>query len=273
MNTHSDDARWLQSNGIHIAIATNAPDVAAALAKLAREQLPFATAVALTRIAQDARNDVRHQLRRSFTLRSRRVEGGIQINRAEKRDWPHPKAEVGTKDSFMARHVTGGTKKPLAGTKHVAIPTKIVQRGAGGGVMIGHKPRQIRARETGFVTDAKGNPTRNISPEGPGLVRERTSDKVVRAQKVEGFGPKVARRARSANLQTVTWFLLKRQVHIKPTWPMPEQVKHTVGQRYRVHFLAEYEAAAKSARAQVGKFTSDAGRFFYLKARRSIGTF
>lgn len=268
-----DDARWLKSHGLQFQVDTNATALGQALAKLAREQLPFATAVALTRTAQDARDHTRGRLGESFTLRARkRVESGISINPARKQDWPKCQAEVGLKDGFMARQVTGGEKKPLAGTKHIAIPTRITQRGPGGGVVPAQKPRPIRSRKTGFVSDETGDASSPLGTK-PGLVRERVAGRVVRKQKVEGFGPKLQRRARTANLGVVTWHLLRSKVHIEPRWKFPQQVTSNVGDRYPAHFLKEYEAAMRSARAQAGRMSTEAGRFFYLRARRTLGGF
>lgn len=257
---------------IRLEVDTNAGALADAFAKLAHDQLPFATAVALTRVAQDARDQERRQLGRTFTLRSRRrVEMGIQINRAEKSDWPRCRAEVGLRDDFMAKHVTGGEKTPKPGTRHVAIPTRIVQRTASGGVVLRQRPKSIRRRPGGFVTDAKGDPTGGESKPGAGMIRERVDAQLENRQQVEGFGKKRKVLSRLARLDTATWFLLRDRVRIKASWPFPKGVTGTVADRYPVHFRVEYEAAMRSARAQAGKFTTDAGRFFYLKARRQLG--
>lgn len=255
-------------------VSTNAKGLQIALSKLAKDQLPFATAVALTRCAVDARDAERKILNRRFTLRSRkRVEGGIQINRAEKKDWPKCKAEVGLKDEFMARHVTGGEKTPKPGRKHVAIPTRLVERGPSGGVINRLKPKTVIDRPGGFVADAKGGRFEDgkKTPAGPGLVRERVDAKLERTQKVEGFGKRTLRRSRLANLDLATYYLLKGKVTIKETWPFDDGVAITVGGVYEAHFRFEFEAAMRSARAQLGKFTEQSGRFFYLKARRPMG--
>jgi hypothetical protein len=257
---------------MQIQVTSNAPALAAAFQRLAADQLPFATAVALTRVAQDARDKERKQLDATFKVRSRRrIEQGIQVNRAEKRDWPRPRAEVGLRDEFMARHVTGGDKEPKPGTRHVAIPTRFVQRGPRGSVVFRDKPRQIRNRNGGFVTDSRGVPTGGASPAGDGLIRERVDAKLERRQKVEGFGRKRRQLSRVSRLDTMTLFLLRSKVRIDATWPFPKGVQGTVADRYPYHFRVEYEAAMRSARANAAKLSSDAGRFFYLQARRRLG--
>lgn len=259
---------------VAIDISTNAPELSAAFAKLANDQLPFATAVALTRVAVDARDQERRVLGRTFTLRSRkRVEGGIQINRAEKKDWPRCRAEVGLRDEFMAKHVTGGEKTPKPGGKHVAVPTRIVQRLPSGGVVTRQRPKPVLQRPGGFTADPQGERFEGgkTTPAGDGLIRERVDAQLVNRQKVEGFGKKTRQLSRLSRLEVATWYLLRDRVKIKASWPMPKGVTGTVADRYPAHFRAEFEAAMRSARAQMGKFTSEAGRFFYLKARRPLG--
>lgn len=80
-----------------------------------RRQLPFATAVALTNLAKDARALVAGGLRDRFTIRSSWVERGIRYKPAEKRDWPHTSALVYSKDAFMQAQEVGGVKRGRAG--------------------------------------------------------------------------------------------------------------------------------------------------------------
>lgn len=76
---------------------------------LARKQIPFATAVALTRTAKDAAEDVRNHLGDDFTLRSSWVARGITISPATK---TRLRAEVRSRDKFMALQETGGDRVP-----------------------------------------------------------------------------------------------------------------------------------------------------------------
>ncbi len=82
------------------------------------EQMPFATALALTKTAQLAQADVRAQLSESFTLRNSWVSKGIRILPARKDDLA---ATVYTKDYFMALHVMGGDRVPASPGKD-AVP-------------------------------------------------------------------------------------------------------------------------------------------------------
>lgn len=103
--------------------------IAAALKGLER-QMPFATAVILTRTVQAAQKDLRAKLADDFTLRTKRVPMGVRIERATKL---HPVAAVGSVDDYMAQQVEGGRKEghigigkgePVAvmGGEFVAVP-------------------------------------------------------------------------------------------------------------------------------------------------------
>jgi len=86
-------------------------------------QMPFATAVALTRTAVQARDAVREGLVTRFTLRNQFTKNGIRSQRAEKRDWPNSFAVVGSVSGYMEIQEDGGTKTP-SGKAHV-IPKAI----------------------------------------------------------------------------------------------------------------------------------------------------
>lgn len=91
------------------------------LSKLEKQQIPFATARALTWVALDAQKEVRRQLPRRFKIKNSWVSKGIRITPAKKHRLV---AEVYTKDYFMERQEEGGTKRPRVG-KHIAIaPTR-----------------------------------------------------------------------------------------------------------------------------------------------------
>lgn len=87
------------------------------------KQVPFATALALTRTAGQGQDRVREELPKHFTLRNKFTEGSIRFKRAEKRDWPNCKAIVGTISPYLEIQEEGGDK--TADGKAFAIPKGI----------------------------------------------------------------------------------------------------------------------------------------------------
>lgn len=84
---------------------------------LAFDQMPFAMARALTRVAQDAQIEVRRGLPHKFTIRNKFVQGGIRITSANKRKL---ESSVYSKDDFMGLQESGGSKR--AKGRNLAIP-------------------------------------------------------------------------------------------------------------------------------------------------------
>lgn len=83
------------------------------LDKLRREQLPFATAKALTMTAQDVQAAEREQMARTFQIRRPWTIQGIRIKAALKSDWPFQSALIFSRDPFMGLQETGGTKTSI----------------------------------------------------------------------------------------------------------------------------------------------------------------
>ncbi|ABK45251.1 conserved hypothetical protein [Magnetococcus marinus MC-1] len=85
--------------------------VAQAADNLAK-QVRYATALALTRTAQDAQAEVRRRLPERFTIRTGWVAKGIRVKPAKKNDL---QASVRVLDPFMALQETGGAKRSQTG--------------------------------------------------------------------------------------------------------------------------------------------------------------
>ena len=178
-------------------VESTAGKVARQVGNLTLSQLPFATAKSLTQTAQLARDHVRLNMRRHFTTRSKRPARGVTIQAAQKRDWPWQKARVGTRDAFMAEHVTGKIRRPKK-SKTLAVPTRLVKRTSTGKVRKAQKPRTILAKEGGHVESRQ--------------VRLRRP------------------RARGQAKRVSIFFLLKREVKIRKRWPFQEEVNEKAAQ-------------------------------------------
>lgn len=197
------------------------------------KQIPFATAVALTRTARDANEAVRASLTKNFTIRSKGLIKGWRIDPARKKDWPNCQAGVGSKDAFWLLHESGGTKRAKSGT--IAIPTKLVKRTKAGRVPPSLRPSPL-------IDKGKAYP-------------EKTAILKSKAKRSDG------RR---------TLFLRRKKVRIRPALGAGKTVLASTRHAYGEHFEREMRVAIKSASGQQGKFTEAQGRFFYLRARRSL---
>jgi hypothetical protein len=155
--------------GLHIQVDTS--DMERGLDAMARKQLPFAVAAALTATAKDAQAAVKAQMPARFTLRGPWVPKGIRIRPAKKAQWPAPSVEVGSIDRFMELQQTGGKRvgrrgraavpdaarpTPSALTKPSQWPAKLLKRidaflmrGRGGNTLVVTK-REGYSREKRF---------------------------------------------------------------------------------------------------------------------------
>jgi hypothetical protein len=86
------------------------------ISAVAKKQVPYATAVALTAVASKARDQIKAELPHEFTIRRPWTASGIRAERALKRDWPHTKSRVGSVDPYMVDFEKGGPHR-LEGTR------------------------------------------------------------------------------------------------------------------------------------------------------------
>jgi hypothetical protein len=113
------------------------------LSNLARRQVPFATARALTSVAYDARDEVRRQLPKRFIIRRPWVAKGIGVERATKANL---EATVFSRDKFMAQQEEGGTK-----TGKQVIPVgRLAQKARSEVIPRSQWPGRLMARKSVF---------------------------------------------------------------------------------------------------------------------------
>lgn len=92
-------------------IDVNIPEVVQSLERFKRDQLPFATASALTASAKDGQQEVQRQLGGRFTIRRKWVERGVRIQAATKR---RPTAAVFSRDDFMLKQERGSVERRVS---------------------------------------------------------------------------------------------------------------------------------------------------------------
>jgi hypothetical protein len=230
--------------GFEVVVTSNAADVARWVDDVVRKQIPFATAVALTRLAQMSQAKLKSNLPKHFTIRNQRVPQGIRIARAEKRDWPRCVAFVGSVDNFMRNQATGEPKKARDG-RHIAVPSRvaIASRTASGRIPTPLKPRPLIASGKGFVQDD--------------TIFRRTG--------------KVRSLLRNLGIARVYRLVVAQPM--KRRWPIQEEVTATVGSRYGAVFAAELDKAVQSNRMKGRSLGQGQGQAALASAVRSaLGT-
>lgn len=133
------------------------------MSRLARDQVPFATALTLTRVTLHARDELREDLPNHFVIRNRWTERGVVAKTASKRDL---EAIVGHRDEYMARQATGGTKRPKSASL-VAIP-KAARPRPTSPTPRSRWPRQMLARARTFVRRLPGGKLALLQRAGKG---------------------------------------------------------------------------------------------------------
>lgn len=218
-----------------ITATTNGRLLAHVLGDVAGEQIPYATAKALTDVAFAVQRAEKSELARTFHLRNRFSQAGIQVNKAEKADWPATYAEVGIEErrSYLIDHITGGKRQ--GGTHGRAILEDEGLRTKGGRVPAGKRPGPLiakakRAQRQAHLAQAFGGKTRDKRL--PFVFFSAKWGNEVLAQRTgEGRYP----------LRII--YAFKRGVTIKREFHMPE-----VGQRFvDAHYAQAFNRALRKA--------------------------
>lgn len=131
---------------------------------LRSRQIPFATALALTKTAQAAQTEIRRELPHRFEIRNQFVSRGVKIQPATKASqeaavyWQAPVASRREFAQSLARQETGGTKTPAK--KWLAVPQKAVKRTGGGMIPKRLKPAAaLRSKRTFIAPNTSGGET------------------------------------------------------------------------------------------------------------------
>jgi len=141
-------------SGLDIKVESNLGALTKALDVFGKDQLPFATAGALTSTAFEVRETiVEDTFPRSFNVKNKRFAGAtFRVDKANKRKLEARVFDRLGKD-FLAMQESGGTKRPRG--NNVAIPTDEI-RVTGRGVAKARRPRQIlQSGKRAFKTRSK----------------------------------------------------------------------------------------------------------------------
>ena len=179
-------------------------------------QIPFSTALALTRTAKDCQAEVRAELPSRFTIRNGGVSRGIRIKAATKSNL---ESSIFSLDDFMVLQETGGVKTPSG--SNLAIPED-VRTSKAGLVLAGNRPAALR-----------GN---------PGVFRARIGG-------LDGLWQRMTKRSRKKTGRALKLlFVFKPSVQVPARFGFIETVKRIAKARFASRFREAFDQAVRTAK-------------------------
>lgn len=233
------------------------------IAKMRDEALPFTIARALTMTAQDAQGIVRQVERTAFTLRNDWTTRNTKITPATKQTLM---AEVytdtgnnatGTPD-YLPRQQDGGERVPVSGHKYLAIPTNYLFKYTSRNRPIPDnlRPRailppdaELGASYAGSFSSGAGVAKRII---GKAVLKRLGSTDFAAFTQVTKSGTLcifVRHGGMSSGPQDAEpWYVLVRDAHIRPRFPMADVVEQVVISNFELNMTrAAAEVAVNDA--------------------------
>ena len=111
---------------LELTVSSNAAALAAQFAAFAKDQLPFGTALALTRLGALVQRGGREQLPKKFTVRAQWMVKAMATTLVRKGDWPNQQVNIGHPFWPMKLHEVGG-EKTGGHVGEVYIPTRAMK--------------------------------------------------------------------------------------------------------------------------------------------------
>ncbi len=127
---------------MQLAITSNFVDFINSIKGVAKDQLPFATARALTKTAQDTRARALGEIATRFTLRNTFTASGIRVVPATKDNLMSALGLTDRVASYLDKFELGGVKLPKG--KMLAIPMSNVRRTKRDLIMKSQRPRNLQ---------------------------------------------------------------------------------------------------------------------------------
>jgi len=148
-----------------------------------QDQIPFATSLALNRVANAAQQAERAGIGERFTIRRPWVLQGVKIENRDRATKRNLEVTIGidAQRSFLSKFEAGGIKVPLAGGKSIAVPEQGVRPDISSIVPKSKRPRAFNfvrrtpRRPSGFTVYEGSQRTFFIQQaDGSGLIFQRT---------------------------------------------------------------------------------------------------
>lgn len=204
-------------------MTTNAGMVAKLLDSTTRQQLPFATARALTWTVKDAQPVVRNKMGSQFTLRNRFTQQEVRFTAAKKTNLS---AEIGSSDrtGYMQRQQTGGVKTPRG--RHIAIPVN------------------ARRGKTGIIRKAN-RPSALLEKPGTFIAQVGKTYGIWKREKIKGYYSLTTRK-QTGRLHLM--YHLIKSAQVEDRYELDNTVNHTVARRFYVNFKNSMDSALRTAK-------------------------
>ena len=202
---------------MNISVKSNISTFAKAMDAFGKNQIPFATAMAMNSTAFDVRKQiVDDTYPNSFTVRNKRFASAMfRVEKATKRKLVARVYDRLGRD-YMVNQAEGGVKRPRG--NHIAIPGRAIKRTASGKIPKGRQPRN--------VLNSRGYRTKLQS--GQDVIAEQTGMGAAKRQRV--------------------LYLLENVAHIPKRFPFYEDAARKTRRVFDGHFGRAFRRAVASAR-------------------------
>ncbi len=204
-----------------------------------KRQIPYATAVALTRLAQEAQGYVKSRLNEDFTIRSPWVAGRVKYKPANKRRLDKG-SQVGSSEERLRDQALGAV---LTG-KDVG---KVARTGKG-------LARPRKASKTPPSRHAKALYEKGLKASGAKPIKRKKGRHSRRRLPfyipVQGGRHALVRRKGNTRLPVETIYAVPRSIKIPARWPLGTHVRRSVAANYYKQFALAMAHAVETARTK-----------------------
>lgn len=216
--------------------------------------IPFVTAKALTRVAQDGQTEMRRQAARKFHLRNTWTQQGIRFTPADKLSWPiHSEVFTDTSNGktgapdYLARQEDGGLKVPFGGRHYLAIPTKYLRAIAPGPIPNALRPRTLLPADAQIGQAYRGRfdgPYAGPAYGRLGVRRLRSigSSQYVAFLQYDRRGTLCVFVRIQGQRDPQPWYILTPQATVKAVLEMATTVAKVVDERFETHWDDAWDA-------------------------------
>ena len=215
---------------MRIDVDTNAAEVARSLRFLFREQVPFATSLAINNTAKGIQAEQREGMKSRFTIRRAYVLQGVKISKfSTKRDL-EAIVEIDPTRDFLFKFEEGGTVRPR-GTR-LAVPDE-VRRGKTGVVSRVMRPRRLEFERWGS---------------GPKAEVHRGKRRTFMIRRPGGTGGIFQRVGRRKSTKLRMLFSFTPQAEVDPTLEFELTAQTVFESTFESNFVASFDRAVRTAR-------------------------